>query len=106
MTDIQRVETLEDLKAWLIDLFGAEISPTEPNHYQVMFTVDGKVKKVMAALQEKTGEDGWAGEASYWYYGNNSLNLNMCLSSAPGCVLVIASVASLHYEALKPFVAG
>jgi len=103
MTNKRRVESLEGLKAYLNDLFGAEIGFSEPNHYHVMFTVDGKVKKVMATLQEKTGEDGWRGEASSWYYGNEALNINVGLSSAPGCVLVIASVASLHYEALKPY---
>lgn len=103
MTNRQRIESLDDLNAYLLNLFGPEIKPSEMNHYEVMFTVDGKVKKVMADLQEKTGKDGWRGESTFWCYSNDALNVSIGLSSAPGCVLVLASVASLHHEALKPY---
>jgi len=100
---MQRIETLDDLTAYLHELFGPGITPSVMNHYEVMFTVDGKVRKVMAALQEKTGRDGWDGEASFWFYRNEALNVGIGLASAPGCVLVNASIHSLHREALKPY---
>lgn len=68
-----------------------------------MFTVAGKAKPVMSALQEKTGKDGWGGESRFWFYRNDALNVSIGLSSVPGCVMVIASIASLHHEALKPY---
>ena len=102
MTVRQRIESLDELNVYLRDLFGPDIQPSGTNGYQAMFTVDGKAKTVMAALQEKTGKDGWGGESRFWAYRNDALNVSIGLSSVSGCVLVIASVASLHHEALKP----
>ena len=103
MTLWQRIESLDELDAYLRDLFGPDIQPSGTNGYQVMFTVDGKVKPVMSLLQEKTGKDGWDGESRFWFYRNDALNVSIGLSSVPGCVLVIASIATLHHEALKPY---
>lgn len=53
MTLWQRIESLDELDAYLRDLFGPDIQPSGTNGYQVMFTVAGKAKPVMSALQEK-----------------------------------------------------
>lgn len=103
MTLWQRIESLDELNAYLRDLFGPDIQPSGTNGYQVMFTVDGKLKTVMAALQEKTGKEGWDGESRFWSYRNDALNVSIGLSPVTGRVMAIASIASLHHEALKPY---
>jgi len=45
MTTTRRIETLDDLTSYLHSLFGPDIVPSVMNHYEVMFTVDGKVRK-------------------------------------------------------------
>lgn len=62
MTLWQRIESLDELDAYLRDLFGPDIQPSGTNGYQVMFTVAGKAKPVMSALQEKPART--AGAAS------------------------------------------
>jgi len=103
MTTTRRIETLDDLTSYLHGLFGPDIVPSVMNHYEVMFTVDGKVRKVMAALQENTGREGWDGDTSFWFYRNDALNVGIGLASAPGCVMVMATIDSLHREALRPY---
>jgi len=103
MKDRQRIESLDDLNAYLYDLFGPNIEPSGANGYGVMFMVDGKLKTLMAALQEKTGKEGWDGESRFWSYRNDPLNVSIGLSPVTGRVMVIANVASLHLEALKPY---
>lgn len=98
-----RIESLQELKIYLQDLFACPLKFSNNTGHDVMFVVDGKVKQVMAALQQKTGQQGWDGDSTFWVYRNDALNLNIGLSAAPGCVLVLASVASLHRAALKPY---
>jgi len=98
-----RVESLEELHAYLNELFGVALLLDSTNGYEFMFTVPGKLSQVVKLLQEKTGQERWDGEASNWFYRDEARDILLGLSSAPGCVMVLASITSLHREALKKY---
>lgn len=98
-----RIESLQELKTYLQKLFADTLQFNKDSGHDVMFVVDGKVKQVMAKLQQTTGDEGWDGDSTFWVYRNDALNVSIGLSAAPGCVLVLASVASLHRAALEPY---
>jgi hypothetical protein len=98
-----RVKSLEDLHAYLNELFGVNLLLDSTNGYDFMFTVPGKLSQVVRLLQQKTGTTNWDGEASNWFYRDEARDILLGLSSSPGCVMVLASIASLHREALKKY---
>ncbi len=101
-----RVDTIEDLQAYLRGLFGPDIDPAPINGYQVMFTMPGKVKPMVAAAQQQTGVDGWDGEAGNWFFKSTADNVNMLLRAAHRSVLVVSSIVSLHEAALAEHTAA
>lgn len=103
MTKSGRVESLEELHAYLNELFGVALLLDSASGYDFMFTVPGKLSQVVKLLQEKTGQDHWVGEASNWFYRDERRGVLLGLSSAPGCVMVLASITALHSEALRKY---
>lgn len=103
MESYSSVKTLDDLKAYLVRLFGTPMEFSEMSDCQVMSFFEGKIKTVLAMLQEKTGREGWTGEASFYHYGNDALDINIGIGSVPGGVLVIASIDSRYRETLRPY---
>lgn len=98
-----RVNTLEELRRYLVALFEEHITAEPSSSYDIMFIVDGKIKPRLAQLQAKTGKEGWDGEARSYHYINEALNVSIGISSAPGGVIVIACLDDKHREALIPY---
>lgn len=97
------VGDLNDLHAWLRDLFGSvRLSFSDFGAHQTMFFVPGTVRAVQATLAMRTDPALWSGEGRLLTHCNDDVG-NWCLSlsrGGPGLVLVFSTVLSLHRQYL------
>ncbi len=94
------IRSLSDLKAFVVSLVGHPLEFSDTNKCKTMTTVEGKVKTLLPLLKSKTGAEGWTRESRHYTYVNDSIDVSISISSAPGCVLLLAHISSLHRQNL------
>lgn len=92
------IQTLDQLKTLLRDLFGAgEIAFADLRSHQTGFMVPGTLKSTYKKLLARTEPASWRDVGStVCYYADAASNVTLLLRRTQGAVLVIASVLSLH----------
>lgn len=103
MIEPSRIESLEALHAYLNDLFGVVLLLDSTNGYEFLFSVPGRLSQVVRMLQERTDPENWVGEVSNWFYRDEERNVLLGLCASSGSVMVLATITSLHREALKKY---
>ena len=101
LSAVRPLQSPDELKAYLTELFGQPLTFVDAEGASVMFVVDGKVKPLMLALQEKTGKAGWTGEAVHYSYSDKARDVHFGISSVPGSVLCNAYISSRHAAHLR-----
>ena len=97
-----RITTLDELRRYLVALFDVDITAEPSSSYRFIFLVDGKIQSRLAQLQAKTGKEQWDGQSRFYRYRSPATNVMIRLVSAPGCVVVTASLFAKYRKTLSP----
>lgn len=103
MVSLPYVRTLEELHAYLNRVFGVELLLDSTDGFSFTFTVPGKFSEVLRLLAVEMSMANWTYDEESGFCHDSTHGVDLCLQEAPGCVMVLATIAALYRETLTRY---